>query len=163
MTNCGNNPIRRTPMGGTISQACEYPGFLPSAGLAMKTSVIAIMVLTGYLGFEAFVIKRAGERTTPDYIYRMLVRSELATEFCGKVDPSLAKQFEHTVARVVDRYKRELTAGSDNPDTETIELTINSTARQARNEIEPLLKQQNCDTQTLKNEFRRYRIYAKKS
>jgi len=64
----------------------------------MKTGpVIVGAVLALYLGFEAYTIKRAGQRIKPDYIHNMLVEARTATERCDSEAALKAHSLEQPI------------------------------------------------------------------
>lgn len=133
--------------------------------MQIKPALLALVIFGAYFGLEAFAIMHAKDRTEPDYIYQMLIRSKLATRFCRykSDDADLHRRFNVTLARVATRYRRHQKKDQPRIDATVLENSIASLEQAAEIEVASLFTEDNCQQQKLKNEFKRYEIYASKS
>lgn len=128
-----------------------------------RGTVIAALVVLVYVGFEGYAIHKVRDRTKPDYIHNVLIQAKTATEACNSDRLIYRERFERTLARVENNY-REMLRETDPEATEAIisQQLVSQTAKSVA-EAENELIVMNCNSQTIKNHFQRYRLYARKS
>ena len=126
-------------------------------------TLIAVVVLGGYIGLEAFTIRQASYRTEPDYIYQLLIEAEAAALLCNHSVLELQPRFERTLARVTDRYMQKLNENRSETSLEELSGQLEQQSLVARQSLEKTVAEKGCSDPELKAHFQRYRIYAKKT
>lgn len=151
-----------------IRSMMNYHGFSRSSGEIQqmrinKGTAFAILVVMGYVGFEGYAIYQVKDRTKPDYIYGLLIQAKIATEACDSERLVFREKFEKTLERVTGNFRRQLEDA--NPDAAPTEINQLMAAFVVKSEsaTKKELSSMSCDSQTMKNHFQRYRLYARKS
>ena len=126
-------------------------------------TLIAVVVLGGYIGLEAFTIRQASYRTEPDYIYQLLIEAEAAALLCDHSVLELQPRFERTLARVTDSYMQKLSEDRGETSPEELSGQLEQQSLSARQSLEKTVAEKGCSDPELKAHFQRYRIYAKKT
>ena len=126
-------------------------------------TLIAVVVLGGYIGLEAFTIRQASYRTEPDYIYQLLIEAEAAALLCNHSVLELQPRFKRTLARVTDSYMQKLTEDRGETSQEELSRLLEQQSLSARQSLEKTVAEKGCSDPELKAHFQRYRIYAKKT
>jgi hypothetical protein len=76
---------------------------------SMRTGpVIAILILAGYVGFEAWVVKRSGHLIEPLNIFDQYIAIDRAATACGALDEDQRKDFQRNLDAVTRRARDDL-------------------------------------------------------
>lgn len=126
-------------------------------------TVLAILALVGYIGFEAYAIRKAAPRTEPAFIHNLMVEAKTAVEHCGLGTPKLHSEFDQTLKRVRKKYSDELESEFAKDSRQSVEQLILEDMSAAEMRVKQFLVANDCAHQDVKNHFQRYRIYAGKS
>jgi len=107
---------------------------------------VAGLVVSGYLGFEIYTLKRLGYRTEPLFIYDRFLESRYGAQACGDLDPERLKKFERNLAAVERRALRDL--GEADAQAGEQEITAKLASRRAGVEAETaaLIAREGCDS-----------------
>jgi hypothetical protein len=127
-----------------------------------RGTVAVVVVLLGYVGMEAFAIRKASYRTEPAYIHNMLIEARTATEVCSIDVTALREGFNRTLGRVTERNRRDLAERYPQEDASAIDQRIAEQVRSAQSAVEAFLADKDCTDQEIKNHFQRYKIYARR-
>ena len=126
-------------------------------------TLIAIVALGGYIGFEAYAIRKAGHRVEPDYIYQLLIEARAAATICDHSVLELQPRFDRTLARVTDSYIKKLEDESGAASGQDFYGQLEQQSVAAQQLLEKTVAEKGCSDPELKAHFQRYRIYARKS
>ncbi|MBX2881664.1 MAG: hypothetical protein KTR32_17085 [Granulosicoccus sp.] len=123
-------------------------------------TLLAVLAITAYLGFEAYAIKKASHRTKPSYIYNVLAESHAAARLCQFGDETLRRKFDSTMARVKIQFNDDLLEqlSAEDANRRIAEVTEKASAR-----VQSLAESDDCSSQVMKDYFQRFRIYARRS
>jgi len=67
-----------------------------------------VVLLIGYIAFEAYAVHRASYRTEPAYIHNMLIEARAAVEACDDGSTRDVEGFDRILRRVTAKYRGEL-------------------------------------------------------
>lgn len=126
-------------------------------------TAIALAVLTAYIGFEAYAIRKASHRTEPAYIYNMLAESRTAAALCNFGDPELLERFDRTLSKVKQQYRDDLADKNPEFDAAAIDEVIAETSALAENQVKQFYQQNDCLHETMTAHNQRIKIYARRS
>lgn len=126
-------------------------------------TVIALVVLTGYIGFEAYAVRKARYRTEPAYIYNMLVEAKAAAELCDTGDPELLGKFDKTLLRVTQQYRDDLADKNSSLDAASIDKKISDQNIAASSKLKRFHELNGCSHKEMAAHQQRIRIYARRS
>ncbi|MFK7994116.1 MAG: hypothetical protein AB8B87_08250 [Granulosicoccus sp.] len=126
-------------------------------------TLIAVLILTGYVALEAYTIRKASHRMEPAYIHNMLIEAKVATELCKAKALELKPRFDKTLHRVTESYQTELRANdpdlTDNELSQQLALQVAA----ANERVTQAVNAAGCLNTQITAHFQRYRIYAKKT
>lgn len=125
--------------------------------------VIAVVILGGYVGLEAYTIRAASHRMEPAYIHNMLIEAKVATEMCESSALELAPRFTRTLQRATSSYQKELSESDSNLSEPDIEQQLAEQIAAAQTKVAEEVETKSCSHADIKAHFQRYRIYAKKT
>lgn len=126
-------------------------------------TILAVMVVVAYLGFEAVAAYKASHRMEPAYIHNLLVETHNAVEICNSDVSALRERFERTLSRATNAFERSLLDITPNAKPEEIVSQIIEQRSQAQSRVTQSLAEAGCDSRQMKDHLIRYRIYANKS
>jgi len=126
-------------------------------------TLVAVIILAAYIGFEAYAIKKVSHRTEPGYIYQLLVEADAATRLCEHSALAMQPRFTRTLARVSENHKQELAADNPELSAQQISARLQQQIALADQSLKQAISADGCDTAEMKAHFQRYRIYAGKS
>lgn len=130
----------------------------------MKTgTLIAIVVLGGYLGLEAYTIRAASKRMEPAYIHNLLVEARQATEICESSALELQARFTRTFQRAATSYEKDWAENATDSSAQIFEQQLAEQIALAQKKVTEDIDAKGCSHPDIKAHFQRYRIYAKKS
>lgn len=128
-----------------------------------KGSIFAAVVLTLYIGVEAYAIRKVSHRIEPDYIHATLIRAQSAAELCQSDALEYTTRFAATLSRVTASHRQKLSDNNPELSLADIDDQLYKEVIDARAEISETIASLGCTDAQLKAHFQRYRIYAKKT
>lgn len=126
-------------------------------------TILAIVVLLAYLGFEAVAFYKVSHRMEPAYIHNLLVETKAAVDICNTDVSALHERFERTLSRATNTLKKNLAENIADANSQDIENQIIEHISQAQGRARQSLATTGCESQQMKDYAAKYRIYAKKS
>ncbi|MFK8080812.1 MAG: hypothetical protein AB8B97_11055 [Granulosicoccus sp.] len=126
-------------------------------------TLIAIIILSGYVALEAYTIRKASQRMEPAYIHNLLVEAKAATELCNSTALELESRFARTLQRATDSYAKDLLENNSDLSAKAVEEQIEQQTVAARLTATEAVNTDGCSHPDSKAQFQRYRIYARKS
>lgn len=128
-----------------------------------KGTILAVLLVLGYVGLEGYAVKKVSYRTKPDYIHDVLIQAKTVTEACNSDRLEYRDRFEKTLTRVVNSYRSMLADANPKATDSDISQQLADRTVQSVTEAESELSGMDCNHQTMKDHFQRYRLYARKT
>ena len=128
-----------------------------------RGSLIAVVVVLAYVGFEAYAVHKVSYRMEPAYIHNMLIEARQAMRLCRDGGGELEDRFDSTLSRVSQQYREQIAEERPKLDSAGIERVVSARTRAASDAIDALQSAKGCTHQEMKNHFKRYEIYASRS
>jgi hypothetical protein len=124
-------------------------------------SILVILVVAGYIGFELFALQRTKYRTEPLYIFDQFLLAHHAVTKCGSPEAGRLVQFRRNLRSVAARAARELAESSPESSPEQIEQMISARNAEREREVEAIVRAQGCDGPEIKTLLKRFEIRAR--
>ena len=124
--------------------------------------VLAVLVVIGYVGFEAYAVYKVSYRTEPTYLHNMLVKAKTVVQACAADTDRDVEGFERTLARVTQKFKLEIAAQSPHGDGNAIDEAIATKAAASQRAAEVEVAKLGCEHLEIRNHMKRFDIYASK-
>lgn len=105
---------------------------------------LTVLLIAGYIGFEATHVYRFKHRMETGYILDELVVADRAVELCGEVPEAQRERFLHNLGVMRRRALAELeAAGGSEPDA-AVEPTLEARLDEKRAEVEAHVAEYGC-------------------
>ena len=128
-----------------------------------KGTIIATVILAGYVGLETYTIRQASDRMEPAYIHNLLIEAMAASQICQSSALELEERFTRTLQRTTSSYQVELSKAVPQSTEAAIEQQLTQRVASSKSKVAEEVNTKGCSHPDIKAHFQRYRIYAKKS
>lgn len=126
-------------------------------------TVVFVLIVLGYLGFELYVVGRNSYRTEPDYIFRSYVQASQAVESCGVLKAGSYESFPGNLLYVQGRAADALAEANANLGHAAAATAIRELEIATRREVEDLISRTGCDEKEVWMLRRRYENYSRRN
>ncbi len=126
-------------------------------------TILAIVVLAGYVGLEAFTIRSASERMKPAYIHPLLIEAKTASDICYSSALVLEERFNKTLQRTSNSHREAMSEAAPTLSAGDIDQQLAQLIAASEKKVTEEVTAKGCLHPDIKAHFQRYRIYAKKS
>jgi hypothetical protein len=116
----------------------------------MRTGpVIAVLVLAGYVGFEAWAVKRSGHLIEPANIFDQYIAIDQAAGRCGAPDEKQRKDFERNLAAVTRRARADLAESNATEPADLLDQRLRERADARRAGVDAVIDNQGCESKEI--------------
>lgn len=126
-----------------------------------KATLLALVGVLGYLGFELYAVRKAGYRMEPRYIFAQYAAAERAVSLCGAPEGADTARF----VRNLDHVRRRASAALAETDGElppgTVDKELERIAAEAASRVNAAFEREGCDAREIWKQRRRFEIYAR--
>lgn len=126
-------------------------------------TIVAIVILAGYLGLQAYSINQANQQNKPAYIHPLLIEAKTASKICHSSALELEELFSRTLQRTTDSYQEALSEAADTSSEADIERQLAQQIAALEKKVTEEVISKGCLHPDIEAYFQRYRLYAKKS
>ncbi len=126
-------------------------------------TILAIIVLVGYLGLQAFTFQQANEREKPAFIYPLLLEAKTASNICYSSALELEERFSKTLQQTTQGYRETLSEAAPTLSEAAIDQQLAQEIAAAEKKATEEVLDKGCLHPDIEAHFQRYRTYAQKS
>ncbi|MEM1080376.1 MAG: hypothetical protein AAGH65_02230 [Pseudomonadota bacterium] len=108
-------------------------------------TVLFLLIVVAYLGFEVWAVSKVGYRMEPVYIFERFVAVDRAMTRCGQPDAAMKTDFDRNRASVRQRAERELAEQGGDTNPAMIHQTLTDALRAQEAEVDALIDAVGCD------------------
>jgi hypothetical protein len=126
-----------------------------------KGSILFIVIVAVYVGFEAFTISKVAHRAEPLYIFERFAAFDRAMSRCGETDADTQQRFTRNRAAVRVRAELELAEQRPENSLEQIHARLDEAAAAQVSEVDALIDELGCDDTELRMLVRGYENRAR--
>ena len=126
-----------------------------------KGTILAIIVLAGYIGFEVYAINKVSYRMEGLYIFDQYVSAQRAFSVCNKPEGKKYEKFLRNLAAVRRRALKEL--AEEQPEVSADEIQHLAALRETENQnkVDTIINAKGCEDKEVWTLLKRFEIYAK--
>lgn len=124
-------------------------------------SILAILVVVGYVGFEVNALRMVRYRFEPLYTLDRFASMHHATVRCGDPEPDVRERFRLNFAAVRTRAEREIAADPEQPSPEEVQRLLTERIRAREREIDALIESEGCEGPEMWRQLKRYEQRAR--
>ena len=128
-----------------------------------RGTLLAIVFIAAYAGFEAYAIGKVSHRMEPGYIHTMLLEAQLATRACNGAALELESRFLETLTRVEEKYRRAMAETDPQLSEPMLNNKLSIKRQSAEDRVSAQVETLGCDDAQIRAHFQRFRIYARRS
>lgn len=134
----------------------------PCPDITMKIgTIVAFLLVAGYLAVEFTAMVRARPRMEPDAIYGTMIEARTAVERCGDPSAEQVAGFEAELERMRGRVRTKFSDAPAAPDSTSVEASIAALTRRVRHETEAMIDAEGCDSFAARRLLQRHRMHAR--
>lgn len=126
-----------------------------------KMSILFILIVLGYAGFEVYSLYKAKERMDPVSVLDQFTRADRATSQCGKPDATTLQRFQRNLEGATKRASAALAKRNPQQSADEIAGAIETRRRAAEGEVDAIIAAKGCDDRGIWTLLRMYEIWAR--
>ena len=126
-----------------------------------KGPLIAVLVVLGYIGFEAYSVHRVGYRMEAPYIFDQFVSAYRAASVCRTPEAEQQQKFLRNLSSVTKRAEKAWAKTQTGASPDAVERTAATRRKAAEEEVDALIETRGCEDMEVWKLLRRFEIYAK--
>jgi hypothetical protein len=125
-----------------------------------KGTLVALLVVLAYVGFEGYAIHKLGYRMEGPYIHDHFVSAYRALNACGTAEDGQREKFLRNLASIRERASRELAEKQPEASREEVDRMLSTRATIREQEVDALVNAGGCTDKEVWKLLKRFEIYA---